>query len=72
MKKTMLANARVSKILDMSRDFQAHRKNILDINNRSGEGRNVKKRASYINNLLEQKNRYFCNVQGLKQTEVQK
>lgn len=48
MKRGTLANARVSKILDMSRDFQAHRKNIINIHNRSGEGRSLKKRAVKI------------------------
>lgn len=53
MKKGMLANARVSKILDMSRDFQAHRNNIMGIENRRSEDRSVRKRATDINKMLE-------------------
>lgn len=52
MKRGMLANARVGKILDLSRDFQAHRNNIMGIQNRSTEDKSLKKRADKITKLL--------------------
>lgn len=47
-KQGLLANARISKILDMSRDFQAHRNNIMNIQNRSMEEKRGKQRADKI------------------------
>lgn len=72
MKRGALANARVSRILDMSRDFQAHRKNVVSIHNRSTEDKQARKRAVKIDQLLEGKNRYFCNVQAFKLNELQR
>jgi hypothetical protein len=53
MRKAGLANVRVSKILDMSRDFQAHRNNIVHIHNRISEEHKIKKRAEKIEKMLQ-------------------
>jgi len=56
----------------MSRDFQAHRKNIVSIGQRNTEDRQVRKRANKIEQLLEGKNRYYYNVQTFKLNELQR
>lgn len=53
MEKGLLANARVGKILEMSRDFQIHKNNIVGIQNRKTDVINRKKRTERITKLLD-------------------
>jgi hypothetical protein len=72
MKKIGLANARVSKILNISKDFQAHRNNIAHISNRNTEELKIKKYANKMEKMREERSRYYSNSMSFKLNEQQR